>query len=323
MTAAPTTVGVVVVTFNSAAWLERCIDDLGESSDAELVIVDNGSSDGSVEVARSHGARVVAAGRNLGYATACNRGALALSGDHAWVAFVNPDVRVTAGELARMAREAPAGAGAVTPLLVDEAGVPQRDVVRPVPTVAGVAARYAIGARFEVAARRAHRRLLRASGRYVPTDIGTGACLLVREEAFEAVGRWSEAYFLNGEDVELTERIGRLGYDVVVDSAVVARHDKGSSSAGTRRVALLFECARSDVLFFARNRPVWSTVVVALAALVGSVSRATISVSRAEPPRPWRATLVDSWKLAKELALIVRGAATGGLPEEGAAPMFV
>ena len=84
---------VVVVNWNSRADLRACLESLraGTHQDLELVVVDNGSADGSVELVRERFPEVVliAAGENLGFAEGCNRGIEASTAP--WVAMLNND----------------------------------------------------------------------------------------------------------------------------------------------------------------------------------------------------------------------------------------
>src|SRR6185369_16301852 len=63
----------------------------------EVLVVDNGSSDGAPELARSRGARVIAMGRNAGFAAAVNRGIREARGE--WIAVLNSDVELSPGYL--------------------------------------------------------------------------------------------------------------------------------------------------------------------------------------------------------------------------------
>ena len=88
--------GVVVVTHNALPWIERCLESVrGE----EVVVVDNGSTDGSVDVVREQlpDARVIEQ-ENLGLAAGWNRGIEAVSGRY--VLILNSDAWLTEGSLA-------------------------------------------------------------------------------------------------------------------------------------------------------------------------------------------------------------------------------
>jgi len=93
----------IVPVWNGRELLGRLIDTLDAQTfpASELLVVDNGSSDGAPELARSRGARVIAMGRNAGFAAAVNRGIREARGE--WVAVLNSDVELSPGYLAALA----------------------------------------------------------------------------------------------------------------------------------------------------------------------------------------------------------------------------
>lgn len=267
-------VGVVVVTYDSAAVIEECLRELVAGPDVEVVVVDNNSADASADLAEAAATDVVRLRANTGFSRACNRGVLELVRDHEWLAFVNPDVRVGGDVLVQCAQAAPAAVGAVTPMLVDARGEPHPDVARPVPTVGATVVRYLLTSRLEWPAKRELRRFRREGGRHFLTPVTSGGCLLVRRRAFAAAGGFSEAYFLNAEDVELCCRIRDGGWLVAVDRSIAVRHGKLASSASVGPVPRMLECARAEVTFFERNRPPWQALAVGAAVTIGAAGRA-------------------------------------------------
>ena len=103
---AATDIGVVVVTYQSARTIRRCLDLLLASTPvARIVVIDNASDDGTLDLLRDFAERheevtVVRNSDNRGFAAACNQGASALATP--WVAFVNPDCYVPAGAIERL-----------------------------------------------------------------------------------------------------------------------------------------------------------------------------------------------------------------------------
>jgi len=108
-----TSLAIVVVNWNAAEALRLCLRSLRCQEDTafELVVVDNGSGDGSSEVVHDEfpAARLVPTGANLGFAAACNLGIRASTGD--WVLTLNNDTEVAPGLVGRL-REAAAAAAA-------------------------------------------------------------------------------------------------------------------------------------------------------------------------------------------------------------------
>jgi GT2 family glycosyltransferase len=199
-----------------------------------VVVVDNGSDDGSAERFRTElpATRLLALDENVGFARGNNLGAADLPGS-AYV-FVNSDAFVQApGTVSRLAAAARRpGVGIAVPRLVNEDGTLQPSVV---PTSSPLP------------------ELVRASGlsRFVPNglqpSLGThwdhdrsrlvqaaiGAVMLVRAEVWEALGGFDERRFMYAEDIDLCWRARKLGWHTafVADAEFV---HLGNTSGGRR-----------------------------------------------------------------------------------------
>ena len=213
---------VVIVTHNSAADLGACLSALvGEC----VVVVDNASSDGTLNIAISHQSRplVIANSHNVGFAVAANQGIrVATRSD---VALVNPDVVVTQATLDRLAATAQcSGAGLVAPRLVYPNGAPQESV-RTFPTA------HRLLARCTPVGRTAMGRQWRSEYLTPAWSPGTqgidwviGAVMYLPRASLDVAGGFDESFFLYGEDVDLCARLWRAGLPVVCDSAATATH---------------------------------------------------------------------------------------------------
>ena len=194
----------VTVSYNSARALERALppllDQLGR--DDELIVVDNASSDGTVELvsARWPQCRLIEAGTNLGFAAGCNLGAGAAQG--ALIVFINPDAAPADGFL-RALSQAPADWDAWMPLVTMGDGA-RVNTSGGVVHFTGIAWAGQVSEPVDVVAA-------------VPHEVGfvSGACFAVRRSAWERVGGFSEPFFMYCEDVDLSLRLrlqgGRLG----------------------------------------------------------------------------------------------------------------
>jgi GT2 family glycosyltransferase len=102
-------ISAIVPVWNGREMLLRLLDSLDRQTQpvAELLVVDNGSSDGTPEAARQRGARVIAMGRNAGFAEAVNRGIEESRSN--WLAVLNSDVEMAPDYLARLLAAAEAG----------------------------------------------------------------------------------------------------------------------------------------------------------------------------------------------------------------------
>jgi N-acetylglucosaminyl-diphospho-decaprenol L-rhamnosyltransferase len=288
----------VLVTYESAVDLPGCVESIARaapSGGVDVVVVDNASRDDSAEVARALGLKVIENPANEGYARAMNAGAAAASG--AWVLALNPDTRLGTDSLARMlaTAEADPATACVGPDLRNPDGTAYPTGRRfPSLVVGGLHALLAPVWPGNPATRHYHM-ADRERSRPSTVDWVSGACMLLRRSAFDAVGGFDGGYFMYFEDMDLCMRLARAGWRVVLDPVARVEHAGGNSSrkAPYRKVinhhrsSLRFYCRR-----FARDpRVLLAPLVAAGLALRAAVSLArtaqtTRSQAKARPARP-------------------------------------
>jgi N-acetylglucosaminyl-diphospho-decaprenol L-rhamnosyltransferase len=252
---------IVIVSYNVRADLARCLDSLGQAdlpAVTTVVVVDNHSTDGTLEWLRTERPRVrgIDAGANVGFARANNLGIRATTSD--LVLLLNPDTVVPPDAIRGLvdALQADATAAAVGPRLVDADGRPeisfgpmispwgefrQRRLVRA----------YAAGRPGAVAA---VQRLTQTAG---PRDWVSGACLLARRADLDAVGGFDERYFLYTEDVDLCAAFRARGRRVLFTPAVSVQHLRGRSGA-TAPGATERHRRASQLAFYRKHHPRWA-----------------------------------------------------------------
>jgi GT2 family glycosyltransferase len=220
---------IVVVSWNTRALLDRCLASMARDvreGRAQVCVVDNGSSDGSQELVRERHpwARLVEPAANLGYGPAVNLGAAGFR--TAWVAASNADVELEPGALAALldAGARHPRAGVLGPrLLLDDGSV--QASVQPFPGPAETIVRN-LG--LHVASRRAAERFAMPGfwdpGAAAEVDWVTGAFLLVRRAAWEALGGFDEAQWMYAEDIDLCWRARRAGWATWYEPAATVRH---------------------------------------------------------------------------------------------------
>ena len=233
MRAAPTW-AAVVVNYESGDLLAGCADALLADDSAglvEIVVVDNGSSDGSVAVlrARHPAIAVMEPHANLGYARAANLG-IAATGAPV-VLVCNPDTVLGPGS-ARVVMDAFAAApdvAIVGPHILNPDGTTYPSARR-APTT-GVAVGHAVLGR--VAPRNRFTRTYRQTDAAIdePRDVDwvSGAALWFRRSALDRVGGWDERYFLFLEDVDVCREITATGDRVRYEPGAVVTHVIGAS----------------------------------------------------------------------------------------------
>ncbi len=199
------------------------------SNPYELVIVDNGSDPIIVDdVARRFGAQVIRTGENLGYGRAANLGLAQATSE--WGVVVNPDVVFDRGSLDSMlysAKSWPRGGG-FGPLILTEEGEVYPSARRFPRLVTGVGHAVLSHVWRENPFTRAYRQEGSIEDEH-PVDWLSGACLLVRMEAFREIGGFDDSYFMFFEDIQLGEQFKAAGWQSVYLPLATIHHEQGSS----------------------------------------------------------------------------------------------
>jgi GT2 family glycosyltransferase len=239
-------VAVVVPNYNGDRWLPGCLDALAAQTfaDREVVLVDNGSTDGSVALVRARhpGVRVIALERNTGFAPAVNLGIRAAGGEY--VALLNTDTVARPDWLAALVRaldESPPETGAVASkmLSLDDPG--RIDDAGDALAWTGAAEKLGHG-------EPAHRFTQRSE----VFSVCAGAALY-RRSFLDAVGGFDERFFAYLEDVDLGLRGRLLGYRYLFEPAAEVLH-KGHGSAIPRADYVRLN-TRNRVMLFAKSVP--------------------------------------------------------------------
>ncbi len=224
-------VAVAIVTWNSVPHVAEAIRSVPEG--VPVVVVDNGSVDGSADVAREAGARVSEAGANLGFGPACNLGAKA-SAPSETVLFLNPDAALVDGraclEVLLAALDGDPTVAAAAPALAGDGQ--ERFQLRKLPSLGSLAREALLVNRLfpESPGFRAERYLDRP--RDVPFDVEqpAGAALLVRRDVFEELGGFDAAFAPAWfEDVDLCARIRSSGRRLRFVPSARATHAGGTA----------------------------------------------------------------------------------------------
>jgi N-acetylglucosaminyl-diphospho-decaprenol L-rhamnosyltransferase len=267
-------VAVVVVAWNSREDLPRCLRSLEAGGrQLEIVVVDNGSADGSAAVARAvlPSARVIEAGANLGFGRASNLGWRATRAPY--VLFLNPDAEVVPRAVEVMAGvlDARPEVGIVGPRTRNADGTPQLSFgpdLTPLSEwrqgrlVRGVRARDPrVLAEVESLSAREHE----------PAWV-SASCLLTRRPLLERLDGFDERFFLYEEDVDLCVRARQAGFRVLFTPAAQVVHSLGRSmerAAGRARA----EYDRSHLLYYRKHHGGWRTAFLRLSLAIKEAGR--------------------------------------------------
>ncbi len=274
--------GAVVVNYNGGAALGACVASLRSAGVREIVVVDNGSVDGSLAALAADGLRIERADRNLGYGKAVNRGVLLFTAE--LVLIVNPDVVVEPDAADTLATRLTAEPDvAVVGPLIREPGGAAYPSARSFPSV-GVGAGHALVGLFWPNNRWTKRyREGQPSGPDAEqgtreADWVSGACCLVRREAFESVGGFDEGYFMYVEDLDLCWRLRRAGWRVLYEPSAVAVHQQGLSTAA--HPYRMLAAHHRSALRFARKSLVGARSVLLVPVAAGLAVRLGLASAR-------------------------------------------
>ena len=249
-------VSIIIVNWNTRDLLRDCLIALAANAQVmtETIVVDNGSTDGSVEMLATEfpGVYVIANASNIGFAPANNQGLARARGRYALL--LNSDTRVAPDALVNLVTfmDAHPQAGACGPQLRNADGTLQPSG-RHFPTLAST-----LGELLPAPAR--WRREWRGDlekrdyDQVCPVDEVSGAALCVRRAALEQIGFLDEDFFFLGEDIDLCWRLKSAGWQVFyVPIAQVIHYWGGSrNKTSSYRISLLSQ--RSYYLLFRKHR---------------------------------------------------------------------
>ncbi|HEY3380372.1 MAG TPA: glycosyltransferase family 2 protein [Vicinamibacterales bacterium] len=255
-----TDLAIIVVSYNAKADLLRMLESLlapPPQVTHEVVVVDNGSADGSLAAVREQWPRVTAidAGGNLGFSRANNIGIRATRSE--FILLLNSDTLVAPGVIDRLVavlRGLPDTA-IVGPRLVDAAGVPEISFGRMMSPWNELRQK-TLGRLYDAGVGFVRRFVARQVRTAHVVDWVSGACLLVRRQDAEAVGLLDERFFLYTEDIDFCASVRQTGRRVRFTPEAEIRHLRGRSRAhapGPAEIAY----RRSHLAFYAKHHPRW------------------------------------------------------------------
>ena len=250
--------GLVVVTYRSSDVLTGFLDSLTRSSLApgEVVVVDNSPTKVSLPKKGSlQAVSVIHRPDNPGYGTAANAGVAALSDSCDWVVVCNPDILVDKDTLQLLLDEAEShdSAGSLGPAIRNDDGSLYPSA-RALPSLGIGIGHGLLGVVWPGNPwTRAYRGDYESSSTR-ETGWLSGSFLLLRREAWEAVGGFDEKYFMFFEDVDLGWRLQQHGYRNLYVPSATAIHEGGHSTKSNYTLMLTAH-HESAVRFIAKRYP--------------------------------------------------------------------
>jgi GT2 family glycosyltransferase len=230
-------ISVIIVNYNVKHFLEQCLWSLKDALaelESEVLVVDNNSSDGSVEylVNTFPGVKFIVNTENVGFAKANNQAVLIAKGEY--ILFLNPDTLLPANAIKQtlLFMDQQRSAGALGIRMMDGSGRFLRESKRAFPSpftslfkLLGFSSLFPES---EMFARYHLGHLPEWSNHEV--DVLAGAFMMVRNEVLKTVGCFDEKFFMYGEDIDLSYRIQNAGWKNYYYSGISIIHFKGEST---------------------------------------------------------------------------------------------
>ena len=252
-------VAVVVVSYNTRDDLLNCLASVVESAphtQTEIVVVDNASTDGSLEAVRQtypH-LKTISNPVNVGFGVACNQAIRATTAP--FILLLNSDAAITPESFQVLcdALNRNPRCGAAGCRIVNSAGAetsntrnfltPFNQAAEQSGVLSWISSKYL---------RRNHLPTLDRNEQDCSVDWIDGACLMVRRAALDEVGLFDEAFFMYSEDEDLCFRMRQHGWTICYAASATARH-QGAASTSQNSFEMLRQFYLSQMLFLTKHR---------------------------------------------------------------------
>ena len=229
---------VVIVNYNVRYFLELCLKSVAAaitSIDAEIIVVDNNSSDESCKMVKQlfPNVQLLENKDNVGFSKANNQGVAVAKGDY--VCILNPDTVVAEDTFSQLLEFSGSKdkIGIVSCKLIDGAGIFLPESKRNVPTRL-IAIKKLIGLSKDYYVSNVKENEIGKAPIFV------GAFMLLKKSLYENVGGFDERYFMYGEDIDLSYSILNAGYDNYYYGKTTVIHYKGESTLKDEVYAMRF-----------------------------------------------------------------------------------
>jgi len=329
-------ISVIIVNIDQKDYLKKCLTSVfsrAGDDPPEVIVVDNGSTDGSREMLRRDfpGVRLVLTEGRRGFSENYNEGIRAARGD--FLLILNNDAEILGwmgdreassdqGFFDALARrlEADPRAACLGPMLLYPDGRIQVECARSLPTVRdilfGTLWLDQLFSKSRFFGRLNMTYWDHGDARYV--DCISGACLLLRNSVMRELGGWDEDFFLMAEDADLCRRIRKAGFFILYDPDFRVRHHSGRSVGRAGVYAGRIEALLSLSRYFGKHHGAvrarlfrWTIVPVMLAKIL-FVENSLVAPLFRRPAAPWR----ERWAACLSL-LEWKSQFTGRVPDGG------
>lgn len=244
---------IIILTYNNEPYITRVLQSIkGNFSLSQVIIVDNNSSDRTVQIVHKKYPLVtmITSQTNDGYGAGNNKGiSLALKRGAKYIFIINPDIVLPKAIYINLLKvfTLDQKIGIVGPTVLDENGLiwGEGGIIDPV--------RYS-GGLINFGKTQKNRR----KG-IVDVDYVSGTAILIKREVFETIGLFPTNYFLYYEDVDFSHRAKKEGFRVTINRDETIVH-YASSSVGKNSPAMQYYMARNHLLFLETFAPLYTRI---------------------------------------------------------------
>ncbi|MDD3679373.1 MAG: glycosyltransferase family 2 protein [Candidatus Shapirobacteria bacterium] len=231
-----TTLSIIIVSYNTKKLLQDCLESIKhslakDSIKAQIIIVDNNSSDGTQEYLKQLTVdnqkltiKIVLNDENFGFARAVNQGINQSDGKH--LLLLNSDIRVLTGSIVKLIEvvEKKKNIGLAAPKLLNKDGKTSQPSCYNQPTIKRAFQEYWLkkAGSFE--------KYLPRGGHPIMVEAVVGAAMLIPRTTIDVVGQWNEAFFMYYEDLDFCQRVRKTGLKVCYVPQAKMIHHHGASS---------------------------------------------------------------------------------------------
>lgn len=268
---------IIIINWNSAEFARKCLHSLFENTkgiDFEVIVIDNGSFDSCESMIRNEfrEVRFFQSNENLGFAKANNYGSEKAIGEY--LLFLNPDTEILADAVSGMlsiTKSLP-DAAILGCKLLNSDGSLQTSCVQLFPTILNqVFDSDVTNRRFPV--------LSTGNVQYskkepAKVQMISGACMMIRKEIFEKIGKFSPEYFMYTEDLDLCYKAHQAGYaNYYTGASSVIHHGGGSSYQRKEDSYANIQMRESIFKFLKKNRGRFYADIYKMAMLLNGIMR--------------------------------------------------
>ena len=231
-------VSIVIVNWKTPEDVLNCLSSIRRrdvnADQFEIIIVDNESGDGSIELIsrRSELLQIIENDRNLGFSRACNQGIARSTGR--FVLLLNPDTLITSNAITNLAvhLEKNEHIGAIGPKILNSDGTLQLACRRSFPNLGSSLFKLSFLSRACPNNKFISQYNLTHLDADSPAEVDclSGSCMMFRRSLIDEIGVLDEATFMHAEDVDYCWRIKEVGYKILYFPASIIFHQKGVAS---------------------------------------------------------------------------------------------